>query len=72
MARGFKTYIGLFVVFSIVICLFMASLPVHASQPLVVVESFKEDKVHLDIGDITHVTRTLVIQNHINNSVVPG
>ena len=72
MARGFKTYKGLFVVFSIVVCLLMASLPVHASQPLVVVESFKEDKVHLDIGDTTHVTRTLVIQNHINNSVVPG
>ncbi len=50
----------------------MASLPVHASQPLVVVESFKEDKVHLDIGDTTHVTRTLIIQNHIDKAVVPG
>lgn len=72
MARGLKTYKGLFVVFFIVLCLLMASLPVHASQPLVLVESFKEDKVHLDIGDVTHVTRTLVIQNHINSSVVPG
>lgn len=72
MARGFKAYKGLLVIFSIVVCLLIASLPVHASQPLVVVESFKEDKVHLDIGDITHVTRTIIIQNHINNSVVPG
>ncbi len=45
----------------------------HASgQPLVVVEAFKEDRVRLDIGDVTHVTRTLTIENRIDKSVVPG
>lgn len=72
MDRGFKKFYGLLIVFSIVVCLLMAMLPAQASQPLVVVESFKEDKVHLDIGDTTHVTRTLVIQNHIDKPVVPG
>ncbi len=72
MARGLNTQKRLLIIFSIVVCLLLASLPAHASQPLIVVESFKEDKVHLDIGDMTHVTRTLVIQNHINSSVVPG
>lgn len=57
---------------SIIVCLLWASLPAYASQPLVVVESFNEDNIHLDIGDITHVTRTLVIQNHIDKPVVPG
>ncbi len=43
-----------------------------APQPLVVVEVFKEDRVRLDIGDTTHVTRILTIENKINRSVVPG
>ncbi|MGE5556913.1 MAG: hypothetical protein ACM3QV_00115 [Caulobacteraceae bacterium] len=38
----------------------------------VVVEVFKEDKVHLDIGDETHVTRTLTIQNVVDKPLVPG
>src|SRR5208337_3525809 len=51
-----------------------ASLPAAhaANQPLVIVEVFKEDKVHLDIGATTHVTRTLTIENEINDSIVPG
>lgn len=54
--------------------MFIAYMPVvHAAdRPLVVVEVFKEDKVHLDLGGTTHVTRTLQIQNMINKSIVPG
>ncbi len=45
----------------------------HASgQQPVIVEAFKEDRVRLDIGDMTHVTRTLTIENRINKSIVPG
>jgi hypothetical protein len=72
MARDLKIYKKLLIVCSIVVCLVMVSLSAYASQPLVVVESFKQDTVHLEIGDTTHVTRTLVIQNHIDKSVVPG
>lgn len=62
------------IVLLLICTLFFASAPaVHAvSQPLVVVEVFKEDNVHLDLGDVTHVTRTLTIQNEINRSIVPG
>lgn len=59
----------------VVVCLAISAYvpAAHAaSQPLVIVEVFKEDKVHLDIGDTTHVTRTLIIENEINKSVVPG
>jgi len=59
----------------VIICaLFLAHVQAvqAAKQPLVVVEVFKEDKVHLDLGKNTHVTRTLTIQNMINRSVVPG
>lgn len=72
MARDLKTYKVFLLVSSIIVCLLCASLPAYASQPLVVVESFNEDNVHLDIGNIAHVTRTLVIQNHIDKPVVPG
>lgn len=72
MAGNLKTYKGFLLVSSIIVCLLLASSPAFASQPLVVVESFHEDNVHLDIGDTTHVTRTLVIQNHIDKPVVPG
>lgn len=58
-----------------VVCIFLlAYVPVaHAAdQPLVVVETFKEDRVRLDIGDTAHVTRTLVIKNQIDKPIVPG
>ncbi len=63
-----------FIVFLTIGLVFLAYLPaVHAaSEPLVIVEVFKEDRVHLDIGDTTHVIRTLVIENRINKSIVPG
>ncbi len=62
------------IILAVMCAVFLAYIPaVHAaSQPLVVVEVFKEDKVRLDLGDVTHVTRTLTIQNEINRSIVPG
>lgn len=72
MAGNLKLCKSFLLVSSIIVCLLWASLPAFASQPLVVVESFNEDNIHMDIGDITHVTRTLVIQNHIDKPVVPG
>ncbi|HTY92188.1 MAG TPA: hypothetical protein VMC84_13515 [Methanocella sp.] len=64
----------LLIVLSILCALLLASAPAvqAASQPLVVVEVFKEDRVSLDIGATTHVTRTVIIQNEINKSIVPG
>ncbi len=61
-------------VLSLICALLLASAPAAwtASQPLVVVETFKEDKVRLDIGDTTHVTRTIIIQNKIDKPIVPG
>lgn len=61
-------------IFTIILAVYVASIPLaHAvSQPLVVVEVFSEDRVHLDIYDTTHVTRTLVIKNEIDKPIVPG
>ncbi len=58
----------------VILAIYMASTPLAyaAGQPLVVVETFSEDRVHLDIGDTTHVTRTLVIKNEIDRPIVPG
>lgn len=58
----------------LILAISIASIPLaHAAgQPLVVVEVFSEDRVHLDIGDTTHVTRTLVIKNEIDKPIVPG
>lgn len=65
---------GLLIAAFISISLFLSMIPsaTAADQPLVVVEVFKEDKIHLDIGDTTHVTRTLTIQNVIDKPLVPG
>lgn len=58
----------------ILLTILLSSIPLAcaANQPLVVVEVFKEDNVHLALGDTTHVTRTLTIENKINSSIVPG
>ena len=62
------------IVLAVLFVLLLACAPIvqAASQPLVVVEVFKEDRVSLDIGDTTHVTRTIIIHNEINKSIVPG
>jgi hypothetical protein len=62
------------IILAVICAVLLVYIPAaHAvSQPLVIVEVFKEDRVHLDIGDTTHVTRTLIIENKINKSVVPG
>jgi hypothetical protein len=74
MSGRFKSHGKPFIILIVLSILLLASVPaVHAaSQPLVVVEVFKQDRVQLDVGQITHVTRTLTIENDINYSIVPG
>jgi hypothetical protein len=74
MFGRFKSHLKPFIILVVLSILLLSSIPaVHAaSQPLVVVEVFKQDKVQLDLGEVTHVTRTLTIENDINYSIVPG
>lgn len=71
---GRSNIIRVMIVLAVICTVFLAYIPAvqAVSQPLIIVETFKEDKVHLDIGETTHVTRTLIIQNKINKSIVPG